>query len=137
MFSSNQKLEVSGDFSQLQSALRFAIDHYEGNHNHICYQTTDDGKFCIGWGDSDKKQAYEGWENFQFDYDAEIVSKIIIQFLNKQKSKDSAYKFFDGCTDKGFIMKVIPETFSDEQDDIKNPFYGIVSFETFTNFYSK
>ena len=40
----------------------------------------------------------------------------------------------------GFIVSftiVIPETFSDEQNGIKNPFYGIVSFETFTNFYSK
>lgn len=137
MFSSNQKLEISGDFSQLQSALNFAIDYYEGNHNHICYQMTDDGKFCIGWGDSYKKQSYKGWENFQFDYDAEIVSKIIIQFLNKQKRKDSLYEYFDGCTNNGFLMKVIPETCADEENGIKNPFYGIVSFETFTNFYSK
>lgn len=39
-----------------------------------------------------------------------------------------------------FVVKtflLIPETFSDERDGIKHPFYGIVSFETFTNFYSK
>ena len=35
------------------------------------------------------------------------------------------------------VMKNIPETFSDEKNGIKRPFYGIVSFEPFTNFYSK
>ena len=51
--------------------------------------------------------------------------------------KCEPYEYFDGGTNEGFLMKNIPETFSDEQDGIKNPFYGIISFEPFTNFYSK
>lgn len=135
MFSSNQEFKISGDFSQLQSALEFALGYDETSGNQIVYQTTEDGKYCIGW--KPDSGPTEGWENFQFDYDSEIVAKIIVQFLQKQKYKESPYEYFDGGTNKGFLMKNIPETFSDEQDGIKNPFYGIISFETFTNFYSK
>ena len=135
MFSSNQKLEISGEFDQLRVALDFAIDYYETQEKDLVFQITEDGKYCIGW--KPEEGPTKDWENFQFDYDSEIVAKIIIQFLKKQKCKDSPYEYFDGSTDEGFLMKNIPETFSDEYEGIKNPFYGIVSFETFTSFYSK
>ncbi len=135
MFSSNQILEISGEFEQLRQVLVFAIDYYQAQKKELVYQTTEDGKYCIGW--KPDSGPTKGWENFQFDYDSEIVAKIIIQFLQKQKYKESPYEYFDGGTNTGFLMKNIPETFSDEQDGIKNPFYGIISFETFTNFYSK
>lgn len=135
MFSSNQILEVSGEFDQLREALDFAIDYYETQEKDLVFQITEDGKYCIGWKPDDGPT--KCWENFQFDYDSEIVAKIIIQFLKKQKHKDSPYEYFDGSTDEGFLMKIIPETFADEKNGIKNPFYGIVSFETFSNFYSK
>ena len=133
MFTSNQKLEISGNYSQLKSALEFAIKLDGTDLNKLCYQTTEDGKFCIGWLSGNGLAS--GWKRFQFDFDTEIVSKIIIQFLSKQKQKDMIG--FDGSTEKGFVMKVIPETFSDFENEIQNPFYGIVSFETFTCFYSK
>ena len=129
--SSNQIFEISGDFSQLRQALDFAINYSEEYENELCFQITDDGKFCIGWGNQ------EGWEKFQFGYDLEIVSKIIIKHLENQKYERSPYDNFDGTTNEGFLMKVIPELFSDEYEGIKNPFYGIVSFQTFTNFHSK
>ena len=135
MFSSNQLLEVSGTFYQLECALCFAINYCEANEKNLVFQTTEDGKFCIGW--KPESGTTKGWQDFQFDYDSEIVAKIIIQFLQKQKYKESPYEYFDGGTNSGFLMKVIPETFSDEENGIKNPFYGIISFETFTNFYSK
>lgn len=137
MFSSNQVLEISGDFSNLESALDFVIDYSGYKSNFICYQITEDGKFCIGWGNSDKKQPYGNWKKFEFDYDSSIVSRIIIQLLEKQKRKNSPYDYFDGSTDEGFLMKAIPETFSEEENGIKDPFYGIVSFEPFINYYSK
>ena len=133
MFTSNQKLEISGNYSQLKSALEFAIKLDGTDFDDLCYQTTEDGKFCIGWLSGNGLAS--GWKRFQFDFDTEIVSKIIIQFLSKQKQKDMIG--FDGSTEKGFVMKVIPETFSDFENEIQNPFYGIVSFETFTCFYSK
>ena len=134
MFSSNQVFQISGCMEQLEEALRFALSFSENSHNKIVFQTTDDGKYCIGWkGDSDIK----GWQQFQFDFDASIVAKIIIQYLQKQEKAVSGYELFDGGTEQGFIMKNIPELFSDEYQGIKNPFYGIVSFEKFCNFYSK
>ena len=133
MMSSNQVFEISGSFDQLQLALDFAIN-FDGHGQHtksLVFQTTEDGKYCIGWKPDNGPT--KGWQDFQFDFDSEIVAKIIIQFLKKQKRKESPYEYFDGGTNKGFLMKLI----SDGQDGIKNPFYGIVSFETFTNFYSK
>lgn len=136
MFSSNQEFKISGNFNQLQLALDFAIQYDETNEKHIVFQTTEDGKYCIGWALDG--HPYKGWKSFQFDYDSEIVAKIIIQYLSKQEYKTlSEEVYFDGGTDKGFLMKLIPKTFLEEQDGIKSPFYGIVSFETFTNFYSK
>lgn len=127
MFSSNQKLEISGDYSQLKSALEFALKYNGTDPNKLCYQTTDDGKYYLGWL-CDKPSS--SWEKFQFDFDIDIVSKIIIQFLSKQKQEE--IPDFDGGTDNGFIMEVIPETFSAYENGIRNPFYGIVSFKTFT-----
>ena len=127
MFSSNQVFEISGEFEQLRDALNFAIDYYEVQEKDLVFQITENGKYCIGWKPDD--YSIEGWENFQFDYDSEIVAKIIIQFLQKQKCKESPYG--------GFLMKAIPETFSEEENGIKDPFYGIISFEPFVNYYSK
>lgn len=133
MFSSNQKLEVSGEYDQLKSALEFALKLEGTDFDDLCYQTTEDGKFCIGWMSGNGLAL--GWKRFQFDFDLEIVSRIIVQFLSKQKR--DKFSGFDGSTVGGFIMKAIPETFSDTLDGIKNPFYGIVSFKAFTCFYSK
>ena len=133
MFSSNQKLEISGTYNQLKSALEFALKLDGIDFDKLCYQITEDGKFCIGWLSGSGLAS--GWKRFQFDFDTEIVSKIIIQFLSKQKQK--SYTGFDGSTEKGFVMRVIPETFSDFENGIQNPFYGIVSFKAFTCFYSK
>lgn len=131
MMSSNQIFEISGDFNQLRSALDFAINYSRVNEKDLCFQITNDGKFCIGWGNK------KGWERFQFGYDLEIVSKIIVKHLENQKYERSPYEYYDGETNEGFLMKVIPEVFSDKYEGIKNPFYGIVSFQPFTNFYSK
>lgn len=134
MFSSNQVLEVSGNMSQLEMALSFAIRFAGYNRNDLVYQITEDGKYCIGWcGETLEK----GWNRFQFDFDVEIVSKIIVQHLRKLPNGESCYDWMDGSTDEGFLMKNIFETFSDKWEGILNPFYGIVSFESFKNFYSK
>lgn len=137
MFSSNQVLEISGSLSNLESALNFVIDYSGYRSSFMCYQITEDGKFCIGWGNSDKKQPYGNWKKFEFDYDSLIVSRIIIQFLEKQEYNKNVYDCLDGSTDSGFLMKAIPETFSEEENGIKDPFYGIVSFEPFVNYCSK
>lgn len=129
MFSSNQILQMSGEMSQLETVINFAMRMF-GNRDKVTYQTTEDGKYCLGW------YATDGWKEFPFDFDSSIVAKIIEQHLKKQEIEDP-YEWADGSSEKGFLMKVIPQTFSNEEDGIKNPFYGIVSIEPFINFYAK
>lgn len=138
MFSSNQVLNISGSFHQLHKALEFALnvngsDFTNKSTTSKCvYQITEDGRYCIG-------KIYEtpkkGWNEFQFDFDLNIISQIIVQFLSKQDItwEDDG----DGGYNKGFIMKAIPESMGDEYNGIKEPFYGIVEFKPFVCFYSK
>ena len=145
MFSSNQILEVSGTLShleQLESALEFALK-YSGQAKNMnqeeidrgckfVYQITKDGKYCIGWG---FKDVPEGWNEYPFRFEIDIVSRIIRQHLEsfpKEKGND-----YDGSYSKGFVMKCSEESMSSEKDGIKKPFYCIVYFKPYTCFYSK
>lgn len=130
MFSSEQILKISGDMSQLEESIRFAIRMSGTNPKNITYQITSDGKYCIGWGDKD------GWEKYQFDFDAHIVSEIIKQHLNKTEC-ENPYEYSDGSSSKGFLMEAIYQSFADIDNGIKNPFYGIVSIVPYYNYYAK
>ena len=130
MFSSDQVFEVSGGMDQLEKAIKFAIDMYGIGGSGISYQITGNGKYCLGWGDEGE------WKKYPFDFDVHIVSEIVRQFLEKRDCEDP-YAWADGGSGKGFLMRVIPAVFSDEEDGVRNPFYGIVSIEPFMNFYAK
>lgn len=143
MFSSNQILKVSGclDHSgELYNALEFALKT-DGRMNSFIrkerpakcvYQITEDGRYCIGWNCHDKVE--NGWNEFQFDFDLNIISQIIAKHLSKQEIEGDMW---DGGYDKGFIMEAIPESMGSEYNGIKEPFYGIVQFRPYTCFYSK
>lgn len=122
MFSSNQVLEISGSFGQLQTALEFALKI--SGDSKCAYQITDDGRYRIGKVYDKPK---EGWSEYQFDFDTRIVSQIIIQFLSKQDIRCEDER--DGGYNKGFIMKAISEYVDNG--------YGIVEFSPYTCFYSK
>lgn len=131
MFSSNQQLFISGtlDVTDIREALYYSIVK-AARSNDYCYQISEDGKkFCIGWKYDDKPP--EGWNDFSFDFDCDIVARIIKQFLEKTNIDVSEF-YGDGSCEKGYLIKVI-----DVDTDIKNKFYGIVSFEPFINFYAK
>ena len=131
MFSSEQKFEVSGEISQLEDTIKFAIEMHGIGKSGICFQITEDGRFCLGWGNA------EGWNKLPFDFDAHIVAEIVKQHLAKQEYDDSAYSYYDGAIERGFLMKVIPCNCENYWNGIKEPFYGIVSIEPFVNFYAK
>ena len=143
MFSSNQILKISGCLEHsddLYNALEFALKatgdltrfSHETKADVKCvYQITDDGKYCIGKSYGEPE---EGWEEFPFDFDLNIISQIITKHLSKQEIKDGGC---DGSYEKGFIMTAIEMSFADEKDGIKDPYYGIVKFEPFTCFYHK
>ena len=50
MFSSEQIFEISGEMDQLEKTIKFAIDMHGIGKSGICYQVTEDGKYCLGWG---------------------------------------------------------------------------------------
>ena len=144
MFSSNQILKVSGSLShrnELESALEFALKYSGADKNmqqkeidrgcKLLYQITEDGKYCIGWG---FENVPEGWLEYPFRFDIDIVSRIISQYIENFPVKEDIW---DGSYQKGFIMQCIDECMSTEKDGIKNPFYGIVYFKPYTCFYSK
>lgn len=146
MFASNQVLEISGSFNQLEAALRFALDYSGESKNmreeeyqrgcRLTFQVTEDGRYCIGWFYKEKpgEKLPDGWQEYPFRFSVLIVAKIIEQHLNQF---DAERDIWDGGYEKGFLMKAIPESMSEETAGIKEPFYGIVSFAPYTCFYSK
>ena len=144
MFSSNQVLEVSGSLSrnELEVALEFALKYSGKSKNmtqkeidrgcKLLYQITEDGKYCIGWG---FKDVDDGWLEYPFRFDIDIVSRIIRQHL---ESFPIERGFWDGSYANGFIMKCIGDGEWDTQKTgIKNLFYCIVYFKPYTCFYAK
>ena len=147
-FASNQVLQISGDIrhdGEIKNALEFAIkasgwlEPFTRTKDPVkcVYQITDNGQYCIGW--SPRNEPQKGWLNFQFDFDLEIISKIIAQHLEKQTIEydDNCLAGWDGSYHKGFLMEVVPVMLSSEYNGIKEPFYGIVSFKPYTCFYGK
>ena len=144
MFSSNQIFQISGclDHSdELKSALEYALKASgwlsgftrHQNPTKCVYQIVND-IYCIGWHNPNYKLE-EGWNEFPFDFDLEIISKIITQFLEKQEFPDIEY--WDGSYENGFIMTNIDEDFNSEEAGIKKPYCAIVMFKPYTCFYAK
>lgn len=145
MFSSNQEFAISGRLSPeyIEKVLKIALD-LSGQSVHLSreerergcmlvYQITPSGSYCIGWG---FEHCPAGWSEFQFDFDYEIVARLIKQQLEKCPV-DESEDWGDGSYTPGFLAKAIRETFASESGGIKSPSYGIVEFQPFTCFYSK
>lgn len=145
MFSSNQIFKISGALTQesvakaLEFALKLSDDYRSFNRadepTKCVYQITKDGRYCIGWSPY-SGPTKEGWCDFPFDFDINIMAAIIVKHLSKQEI-DYSHGMWDGSYDKGFVIEAIEDYMSDEHDGIINPFYGIVQFKPFTCFYAK
>ena len=138
IFSSNQVLKYSGplrDVEYLRNALEFALktsgylEVFTGKPGRCTYQILDDGRYCIGWD-----EVSDIWKEYPFDFDLDIISRIIAQHLEKQEVK---YDDGDGSYEKGFLMRAISHSYYNEKDGIKRPFYGIVEFSPYACYYSK
>lgn len=140
MFSSNQELKISGDsLEDLLMILEFGMT-YSGlkerltrrdKPTSLIFQITNTGKFCIG--DCFKENIKEGWEFFPFDYDIEILARVILQTINKAKLNNE-YCGGDGSSRKGFIMQHCE---SSNEEDIKNAWIGDLVFTPFYTYYAK
>lgn len=61
----------------------------------ICFQITEDGRFCLGWGNADR------WNKLPFDFNAHIVAEIVKQHLAKQEYNEDEYSCYDGYWELG------------------------------------
>lgn len=140
MFSSNQTLEISGDIrheNDLRDALEYALKksgYYDRltrreNATNCTFQITEHGGYCIGrrWkGDKLK----EGWTEFQFDFDIDIIAKIIEQHLAKCEVDECGG---DGSNSKGYLLKRLEYN----EPGVKAPEYGIVVIYPYNCYYAK
>lgn len=143
MFSSNQVLEISGSLDQLEAAIEFAM-MYSGQKRYFTrkdnpakcvYQVTDDGRYCIGWNFNGTKN---GWTEYQFDYDVNIISRIVRQYIEKSEKPVNEFGDYDGISEVGFLLQEGPggKTY-DERSRVKENFYCIVNIRPFWCYYAK
>jgi hypothetical protein len=134
MFSSNQIIRISGplDGEDLHKALTYVLQtYYDGkvDTERLSYQVTEDGKFCIGWTET------EDWKRFQFNFSMKNISTTVESYLKNKGKFDEPN--IDGCMEKGFLIENIDSCMSEEMDGIKSPFYGIVKISPYTVLYAK
>lgn len=125
----NMILKFSGHMSQLEAAIDFAVRMSCFETDSIGFQTTEDGRFCLGWG-----VPCDGWTSFPFDFNAKIVAMIIGQFLDKQPKPVTEFDNADGMKVDGFYMKTLEYA---DMEGINDPYRCIVTFERYTCYYSK
>lgn len=142
MFSSNQTLEISGDLyheNDLRNAIEYTLKKSgwyecfmrENDRVKCAYQTTEYGGFCLGRGSFRGKEE-ECWTDFQFDFDIDIIAKIVEQHLKKQDIPNEFYGG-DGSTSKGFLIKQIDY----QADGVKNHHEGIIIIYPYCCYYAK
>ena len=133
MFSSNQIFSLSGELNpnQIKNVLDFLKTMYDQKIKS--FQITKDGGFALGW--CDEKE--ESWTKFQFEYDSETLALIICNHLKSADNPENPWEDYDGSCYDGFRVDVIEETFANENNGVKDPFYGIVKFTKYVKFYSK
>lgn len=144
MFSSNHILTVTGCLKHsddLYNALEFGLKSSDWLNGFMkkdrptkCVYQIVNNTYCIGWHNPNYKLE-EGWNEFPFEFDLEIITKIISQFLEKQEFPNIEY--WDGSYEKGFVMNHIDDDFNSDEAGIKEPFYGIVQFKPYTCFFAK
>lgn len=135
-FSSNQIFQISCSKSQLKSVLAFALNldnDKQVRAKHLVYQTTEDGKFAIGWFHLKPKA---GWQILVSPTPSvDLLTEAAIQYLKDYQ--DNTDECFDGFYEQGYLVKAIKETMAPEMEGIKNPFYGFVTIQAYKLFYSK
>lgn len=130
MFSSNQVLHISGtlELSDIKAALEFGLVK-AARSNSYCFQYLPKVyTYCIGVKYTDTSP--EGWTDFQFDFDLDIVARIIKQQLEKAADK---FPNIDCEHELGYLMT----TADDVICKIENPSFCILAFSPFVNEYSK
>lgn len=113
MFASNQILEISCSKDQLEQTIRFAME-LSGSAEYMTrtkYRVHPafaiiNGMYCLADGHMDDSdiQCPDGYTEFPFDYDPDILSAIILQWAEKQTLP--ARPGTDGSCELGFLIRI-------------------------------
>lgn len=133
MFSNNQVLKISGsiDNNDLDNALDFAFRLYDLKDKKLCYQTTEDGLYCIGWYTYDDAEI--GWNAYTFKYNIEVMSLVIKDFIHENIIDIGD---FNKQVRPGFLLRSIKDLKFNEKEGIENDFYCILVISPYTIYYS-
>ena len=153
IFSSNQKFEISGTLKDIKPVLEFvlavanrwdttslAYDFKTGVRRFI-YQITPKGDYCIGWYFPNMTSLPQGWREYDFAFDEEIICKIIAQTMenNIYTAAKDQFSGADGSSKIGFILTLIDHLADEEETGISNASggMGIAKFSPYWCFYHK
>ena len=150
MFSSNQQLAISGYKACLAEDIAFAIRKSGYDECFLrkerpvaCgYQIAPGGLYLIGHlGIKGEKPEYgndyEGWTEYPFDYDPEIIAGIVKQWLAKQEYPRDEYDGCDGSRDNGYLIRDVWMLDDGARHKIKHIHDAIICISPYKNFYAK
>ena len=137
MFSSNQVLSISCPDKHLEQTLRYVLDFADYDPKGkiaLGYQFTKDHRICIGLISTIEKSR---WKPFMYERpDIDFIAAAIRNYIRQYPAK-SDFDGDDGAVNQGYLFEVIPESFAEEENGVKQPFYGLFSVQPFACFYSK
>ena len=147
MFSGNQILDVSGDLKQLKITLDFAV-RLSGMHDCltrmdrpcVLYFQEKGNIYLLKLGhikDDAKHEIPEGYKEYPFDYDIEIVSRIIEQWLKKDAAPSNGYEGCDGAHDKGFRLRSFWNLPEESRKQFPDGPHTAIAIERYKNYYGK
>lgn len=148
MFHSNQKLEISCEERDLAKAIDFAMDlsGYKARFADrdrplsVIYQETPSGLYLIGsslTAGAHGRKLDEGWSEYPFDYDPEILARVVSQWAAKQTPPFDPSAQGDGSSRPGILCRAAKGMDYDARKMIKNPHHAILAFSPCTCFYHK
>lgn len=158
MFSSNQIFDVTCDFRDLARVIDFGVSLADDRECLTrrdgtvmpAFQITETGLYCFGRGTMKSippsqrypcghrgHDASEGWTDFPFKYDPEIIAKIVTQWVKEQP--EPPHTMTDGSEEIG-VRVMCKESVPDNGEiymGIKNPFSTILVFQPYRQCYDK
>ena len=141
MFSSNQVLQISGELKEdiLTNAIDYAMQYSDYKESFLSddsniipsFRIFND-KYYIGYTFKKDNDRNDPWQKYPFDYDSAIISKIVIQYLEKLDSYNMNLGL-DGSSYKGFLLRAI----NDQSACFHKSYRAIISIEPFVQYYAK
>ena len=126
MFCSNQVLDVSCETRDLAKVIGFGVDLYNENANiftrldgrmKMAFSEPVPGVYAVGTGSMEPYQSGpnkgwaaeigKGWTDYPFDYDPELVARIVEQWLGKNPPSDESRPRTDGTVRPGIRVRCL------------------------------